>query len=132
MQTSQALEALQENGLTSCDDIFIEITHLRPSHSTNTLGTFSNADFCDGDGDRKSSLFPVDVLHFGGKPSSLRADVRTEFPVVHKMWVNFLLSYFKYLPFLSHLVSEGFKTNWAIYSWNLTWVFGLILFKYSS
>ena len=38
------------------------------------LGTFSNADFCDGNGDRKSDLFPVDVLHF---PSSLCADLRT-------------------------------------------------------
>ena len=25
------------------------------------LGTFSNADFCDGNGDQKSNLFPVDV-----------------------------------------------------------------------
>ena len=41
------------------------------------LGTFSNADFFDGDGDRKSNLFPVDVLHFVGKPFSLGADVRT-------------------------------------------------------
>ena len=48
-------------------------------------GTFSNADFCDGDGDRKSNLFPVDVLHFGGKPLSLRADVRTaSFPLSTK------------------------------------------------
>ena len=50
-----------------------------------TIGTFSNADFSDGDGDRKSNLFPVDVLHFGGKPFSLRADVRTEnFPLSTK------------------------------------------------
>ena len=49
------------------------------------IGTFSNADFCDGDGDRKSNLFPVAVLHFGGKPFSLRADVRTaSFPLSTK------------------------------------------------
>ena len=41
------------------------------------MGTFSNADFCDGDGHRKSNLFPVEVLHFGGKPFSPGADVRT-------------------------------------------------------
>ena len=53
--------------------------------STTSIGTFSNADFCDGDGDRKSNLFPVDVLHFGGKPFSLRADVRTaSFPLSTK------------------------------------------------
>ena len=38
------------------------------------LGTFSNADFYDGDCDRKSDLFPIDVLHF---PSSFSADVKT-------------------------------------------------------
>ena len=49
------------------------------------LGTFSNADFCEGDGDRKSNLFPVDVLHFGVKPFSLGADVRTvSFPLSTK------------------------------------------------
>ena len=49
------------------------------------IGTFSNADFCDGDGDRKSNSFPVDVSHFGGKPFSLRADVRTaSFPLSTK------------------------------------------------
>ena len=53
--------------------------------SSRAVGTFSNADFCDGDGDRKSNLFPVDVLHFGGKPLSLRADVRTaSFPLFTK------------------------------------------------
>ena len=36
-QTSQALEALKENGLTNCDDIFIEIARLHTSHSTYTL-----------------------------------------------------------------------------------------------
>ena len=49
------------------------------------LGTVSNADFCDGDSDRKSNLFPVDVLHFGGKPLFPRADVRTaSFPLSTK------------------------------------------------
>ena len=51
------------------------------------IGTFSNAAFCDGDGegDRKSNLFPVDSLHFGGKPFSLLADVRTvSFPLSTK------------------------------------------------
>ena len=60
---------------------------------------------------------------------SPRGRENSEFPVVHKTWVHFLLSCFKYLPFLSHLVSEGFKTNQAIYNWNLTWVFGLILYS---
>ena len=36
-QTSQALEALKENGLTNCDDIFIEIARLHTSRSTYTL-----------------------------------------------------------------------------------------------
>ena len=59
------------------------------------LGTF-----CDGDDDRKSNLFPVDVLHFGGKPFFLRADVRTaSFPLSTKRGYIFCL------------VSEGFKTN---------------------
>ena len=49
------------------------------------MGTFSNADFCDGDGHRKSNLFPVEVLHFGGKPFSPGADVRTvNFPLSTK------------------------------------------------
>ena len=36
-QTSQALEALKGNGLTNCDDIFIEIARLHTSRSTYTL-----------------------------------------------------------------------------------------------
>ena len=36
-QTNQALEALKENGLTNCDDIFIEIARLHTSRSTYTL-----------------------------------------------------------------------------------------------
>ena len=52
---------------------------------TRHLGTVSNADFRDGDSDRKSNLFPVDVLHFGGKPLFLRADVKTaSFPLSTK------------------------------------------------
>ena len=59
--------------------------NLRFSLSRSSLGTLSNADFCYGDGDRKSNLFPVDVLHFGGKPFSLRADVKTaSFPLSTK------------------------------------------------
>ena len=72
----------------------------------NLLGTFSDADFCDGDGDRESNLFRVDVVVL-----SPRGRENNEFPLVHKTWVHFLLLCFKYLPFLSHLVSEGFKTN---------------------
>ena len=49
---------------------------------------------------------------------SPRGRENSEFPVVYKTWVHFLLSCSKYLPFLSHLVSEGFKTNYAIYNWN--------------
>ena len=79
------------------------------------LGTFSNADFCVGDGDRKSNLFPVEVLHFGGKPFSLGADVRTvNFPLSTKREYIFFLLPIKYPPFLSDLVSDGFKTNYAI------------------
>ena len=49
------------------------------------LGTFSNADFCDGESYRKSKLFPVDVLHFAGKPSSLRAEVTAASFPLYKM-----------------------------------------------
>ena len=45
--------------------------------SPQKIGTFSNSDFCDGYGVRKSFLFPVYVLHFDWQPSSLRAGVRT-------------------------------------------------------
>ena len=46
-------------------------------HPTEKLGTFSNSDFCNGYGDQKSVLLPVEVLHFGWQPYSLRTDVRT-------------------------------------------------------
>ena len=46
-QTSQALEALKENGLTNCDDIFIEIARLHTSRSTYTL-TQEAADTLNG------------------------------------------------------------------------------------
>ena len=55
-----------------------EQTNKRTNGRTDELiGTFSNSDFCDGYGDRKSVSPPVDVLHFDWQPSSLRADVRT-------------------------------------------------------
>ena len=64
--------------------VYVEKMAIEGRH-LKQIGTFSNADFCDGDGDRKSNLFPVDVLHFGGKPFSLRADVRTaSFPLFTK------------------------------------------------
>lgn len=53
--------------------------------SVPLLGTFSNADFCDGESYRKSKLFPVDVLHFAGKPSSLRAEVTAASFPLYKM-----------------------------------------------
>ena len=37
MQTSQAIEALKESGLSSVEDVFMEIACLHLSHSTYTL-----------------------------------------------------------------------------------------------
>ena len=65
-----------------------------------------------GNGDRKSVLLPVDVVHFDWQPSSLRADVRTaSFTLSTKREYIFFLSYCNYLPFLPYFVSESFNTN---------------------
>jgi len=75
-----------------------------------TVGTFSNADFCDGDGDgdRKSDLFLVDFLHFGRRLSSLCADVRTtSFPVSTKREYIFFAFMHSVSTIFFLLVSEG-------------------------
>ena len=77
-----------------------------------TVGTFSNANFCDGDDDcdRKSDLFLIDVLHFGRKPSSLRADVRTaSFPLSTKR--EYIFCFHALNIYHSYLASEGLNTN---------------------
>ena len=62
--------------------------------------TLPLSDLKHGDGDRKSNLFPVEILHFGGKPFSLGADVRTvNFPLSTKR--EYIFCFYPF-PFYHH------------------------------
>ena len=97
------------------------------------LGTVSNADFCDGDSDRKSNLFPVDVLHCGGKPLFPRADVRTaSFPLSTKRGYIFCFHALNiYHFFLIWFPKASKRTTQYIIGINLGFRLHIV-FKYSS
>ena len=95
--------------------------------------TAGTEDFCDGDSDRKSNLFPVDVLHFDGKPLFLRADVRTaSFPLSTKREYIFCFHALNiYHFFLIWFPKASKRTTQYIIGINLGFRLHIV-FKYSS